>query len=439
LEEEVEINKNEENQNILNSKIESEKLARQEQFKKRKEEPMKKSQEILKNDPLKSSPIESIGVKPIREEVVSSSANFLNHPKVKSSPQEQKISFLQKKGLTQEEIDEALKRSNTSAAITPVAKIPTPTQSGIQSSGPVIHQQPNNYLPPNYTQLPPGYQLVPQYTPSSYSTRFGFVATVASCITFGIGLAVLVNKYFSKDDSENLAKLKKMQEEKEIEWKKEEKRKQSLKLLEEISVSLKDMQTQNIEIKEIIKSVEKKDSNAFRQPISSFPVDNSTKMVISEMQAQLNSLKAQVVDMKSTTGIRQAWSPSSITQKSSIPAWQNSANITNSTVSEDRIKLMSSKKDELIVTHPYSNDFMKIAEMVKNGQTPPGIKEINDKPEDPNVIIEKGELETPTKPWIEQKHSENPIILPTNTQNGTSNKIEYLTDEIEPEKSENVL
>jgi hypothetical protein len=38
--------------------------------------------------------------------------------------------------------------------------------------------------------------------------------------------------------------------------------------------------------------------------------------------------------------------------------------------------------------------------MVARGETPPGIKDINDKPQDPYAKVEKGERESPAKPWM---------------------------------------
>lgn len=47
---------------------------------------------------------------PVREDQVQNAVNFLSHPKVKGSPVVYRRSFLEKKGLTKEEIDEAFRR-----------------------------------------------------------------------------------------------------------------------------------------------------------------------------------------------------------------------------------------------------------------------------------------------------------------------------------------
>ncbi len=46
----------------------------------------------------------------MREDYIQNAVNFLGHPKVKGSPVFYRRSFLEKKGLTKEEIDEAFRR-----------------------------------------------------------------------------------------------------------------------------------------------------------------------------------------------------------------------------------------------------------------------------------------------------------------------------------------
>lgn len=51
-----------------------------------------------------------VNSEPMREEQVQNAVKFLSHPKVRGSPVIYRRSFLEKKGLTKEEIDEAFKR-----------------------------------------------------------------------------------------------------------------------------------------------------------------------------------------------------------------------------------------------------------------------------------------------------------------------------------------
>ncbi|VAH23312.1 unnamed protein product [Triticum turgidum subsp. durum] len=64
---------------------------------------------------------------PVREELVQSAVSFLSHPKVVASSDVQRRSFLENKGLTMDEIEEAFRRlllsppSNSPETVTPVA------------------------------------------------------------------------------------------------------------------------------------------------------------------------------------------------------------------------------------------------------------------------------------------------------------------------------
>lgn len=49
-------------------------------------------------------------LQPIREDQIENAVKFLSHPKVRGSPVVHRRSFLEQKGLTKEEIDEAFRR-----------------------------------------------------------------------------------------------------------------------------------------------------------------------------------------------------------------------------------------------------------------------------------------------------------------------------------------
>lgn len=57
-----------------------------------------------------SPPSAFVNSEPIRPEQVENAVKFLSHPKVRGSPVMYRRSFLEKKGLTKEEIDEAFRR-----------------------------------------------------------------------------------------------------------------------------------------------------------------------------------------------------------------------------------------------------------------------------------------------------------------------------------------
>ncbi|XP_010243117.1 PREDICTED: peroxisomal membrane protein PEX14 isoform X3 [Nelumbo nucifera] len=68
--------------------------------------------QVAEGDSTKEIPTKSVFVnsEPMREEQVQNAVKFLSHPKVRGSPVIYRRSFLEKKGLTKEEIDEAFRR-----------------------------------------------------------------------------------------------------------------------------------------------------------------------------------------------------------------------------------------------------------------------------------------------------------------------------------------
>ncbi|RYR77470.1 hypothetical protein Ahy_A01g001958 isoform C [Arachis hypogaea] len=92
------------------------------------EEPVKQS----------STPLVFVNSEPMREEQVQNAVKFLSHPKVKGSPVMYRRSFLERKGLTKEEIDEAFRRVPDSA---PTVQTGGVTQDGQVKSSSNIQQQ----------------------------------------------------------------------------------------------------------------------------------------------------------------------------------------------------------------------------------------------------------------------------------------------------------
>uniref|UniRef100_A0A0E0L646 Peroxisomal membrane protein PEX14 n=1 Tax=Oryza punctata TaxID=4537 RepID=A0A0E0L646_ORYPU len=93
---------------------------------------------------------------PVREEMVQSAVGFLKHPKVVASSDVQRRSFLEKKGLTVDEIDEAFRRVSDLSSKIPQEKPATVTKCMDDDSGrpepetesvdPVVPRHPKSYM-----------------------------------------------------------------------------------------------------------------------------------------------------------------------------------------------------------------------------------------------------------------------------------------------------
>jgi len=99
-------------------------------------------------------------VKPLREDMVESAVKFLKDPKVISSPLGKKIAFLESKGLSSEEIQEAISRTSsntTSSNSTPSVKTTNSHSNHVATVSP----PPLPPAPYPYQMYPPGVIVSP--------------------------------------------------------------------------------------------------------------------------------------------------------------------------------------------------------------------------------------------------------------------------------------
>ncbi|KAI9087582.1 hypothetical protein K1719_030452 [Acacia pycnantha] len=137
-------------------------------------------------EPVKQSSPTSVFVnsQPLREDQVQNAVKFLSHPKVKGSPVMYRRSFLEQKGLTKEEIDEAFRRVPDSP--------PSVQTAGVNQDGQV---RPS----PNVQQQAQPQALQPAGAPPSSGTlsRYRFhwshaLIAVGFLTASGAGTAVLI-------------------------------------------------------------------------------------------------------------------------------------------------------------------------------------------------------------------------------------------------------
>jgi peroxin-14 len=115
----------------------------------------------------------------VREDVLASAVKFLQDPKVQSSPLARRIAFLESKGLTSEEIEQAMQRASGGASTTGavVSTAPGAMQS-MMPGGQPMYGQPMYLGPPMQPPPPP---------PKERDWKDYFIATT---IAFGIGYGI---------------------------------------------------------------------------------------------------------------------------------------------------------------------------------------------------------------------------------------------------------
>ncbi|KAL4779171.1 peroxisomal membrane anchor protein conserved region-domain-containing protein [Aspergillus varians] len=120
----------------------------------------------------------------VREELISSAVTFLQDPSVASAPIEKRISFLQSKNLTKEEVDVALARAGEDPSVVAAA---TSTASGYQSAPQQAVYRPPPPIPPQGYGYPPYGQWQPPPEPPKRDWRDWFImATVMGGVSYGL-------------------------------------------------------------------------------------------------------------------------------------------------------------------------------------------------------------------------------------------------------------
>ncbi|KAF9966785.1 peroxisomal membrane protein pex14 [Mortierella alpina] len=104
-----------------------------------------------------------------REDILASAVKFLQDPKVQASTLGKKVAFLESKGLTSEEIEEAMQRANgTAPSAGATALVPATVQQG-------------NMMVPAYGQPGPGQvMMAPPPLPPKYDWKDLFIAAVVA-------------------------------------------------------------------------------------------------------------------------------------------------------------------------------------------------------------------------------------------------------------------
>ncbi|KAJ8641905.1 hypothetical protein MRB53_018599 [Persea americana] len=130
-----------------------------------------------------------VNSEPMREDQVQNAVKFLSHPKVRESPVIYRRSFLEKKGLTKEEIDEAFHRVPDP---TPNATA-TPNQDGQLKSTTSSQPQVPTQTPRTAVVTTSGVSSLPTLPQSSFHWSHAFLAAGLLAAS-GVGTAVLFKK-----------------------------------------------------------------------------------------------------------------------------------------------------------------------------------------------------------------------------------------------------
>nr|KJB53149.1 hypothetical protein B456_008G295200 [Gossypium raimondii] len=319
-----------------------------------------------------------VNSEPIREDQVSNAVKFLSHPKVRGSPVIYRRSFLERKGLTKEEIDEAFRRvpdpppSSQPASSNQDGQVIT--SSNVQSQAAVPAPQPVVAAP---TGMVPA-RTVARWQFHWYHAVFGLGFLAAS----GAGSALLIKNVIVPRLKSWIRKV----------------------VLEEENDHAKKLDAKPSLAEEAAAAAKAAAAAAADVAKASQEMLNSKNEERRRFEEFMNLMDAQVQEMK--------------LMSNSIRKLEGQANSPSRTFSDHE-------------DHRVSASSTKIMAMIQRGEKPSNIREVNDMPPNPNQQISNPRITPRSKPWEAQNGSSQVLQSQRSAEglNRQDNGLNYLVDD----------
>ncbi|KAE9604389.1 putative peroxisomal membrane protein [Lupinus albus] len=338
--------------------------------------PTNEKQQNVRDDLNESSMASDlVNSEPMREEQVQNAVKFLSHPKVRGSPVIHRRSFLEKKGLTKEEIDEAFRRVPDSPSSVQTAGV---NQDGQLAPSLNIQQQSQPQA------LQPGVSANTGVTTLGTLSRFSFhwshaLIAVGLLVASGAGTAMLIKNSILpwlkswirdavlKDDQSTRKDLKPTSAE------------EAAQAAKAAALAAADMAKAS---QEILAS-KSEDRRYFVEVVSLLDKQ------VQEMKLMTNAVRR----LEASDGV-------SVSKREDRQVTQTSSKIQQLIVNgkeDNELHSVSSSSQPASAPHPKS--YMEIMAMIQRGEKPSNIRDIDDSPPNPNQQPSKPRLAPRTKPW----------------------------------------
>ncbi|OVA09834.1 Peroxisome membrane anchor protein Pex14p [Macleaya cordata] len=357
-----------------------------------------------------SPPSVFVNSEPMREDQVQNAVKFLSHPKVRGSPVIYRRSFLEKKGLSKEEIDEAFRRvpdPPPPATTTPAAN---PNQDGQSKSATNLQPQiPAQTLQPAVSAPSGVVSTVATLSRARFHWSHAFIA-IGLLAASGAGTALLFKNAVVPRFKSWIRKV--VLEEEDDSMKKNNSKPS---LVEEAAAAAKAAAAAAADVakasQEMLNSKieEKKYHEAFI---------NLLDVQLEEMKSMSNAIRklegTRQVTISSNKQIEEVKSASrngpTSTGLGNFPVDQDDRRYSYTGLEQARangttdfdsgsVRPTSAPASTDPSGAPHPKNFMEIMAMVQRGEKPPGIKEINDLPPNPNQPPSNPRLAPRIKPW----------------------------------------
>ncbi|KAM3751696.1 hypothetical protein ACB098_04G129500 [Castanea mollissima] len=309
-----------------------------------------------------------VNSEPMREEQVQNAVKFLSHPKVRGSPVIYRRSFLEKKGLTKEEIDEAFKR------------VPDPPPSATNVNQDAQVKPSSNSQPQAVVQTLQPAAAAPPGTISSMRSRFHWshaVFAIGLLAVSGAGTAVLIKKSIVPRLKTWIRKV----------------------VLEEDDDLVKKIDSKPSLAEEAAAAAKAAAAAATDVAKASQEMLNSKNEERRRFEEFTNLLDVQVREMKSMTNAIRKLEGQSNTQ--------------------GRASFVDQEDHGIAISNS------KIMAMIQRGERPPNIRDINDRPPNPNQQPSNPRLAPRAKPWeLSQAHNSSQPLQSQVSSEGLNSKVQ---------------
>lgn len=373
-------------------------------------QPVNHDSQDTKVEPVKETSPTSVFVnsEPIREEQVQNAVKFLSHPKVRGSPVIYRRSFLERKGLTKEEIDEAFRRvPDPTPAATATQTVVTTQDGQVKSSSNVQQQPPAQVVQP--TPTGPVTSISKMGTLSRFHWYHAILA-VGFLAASGAGTAVLFKNAVIPRLKSWIRRVV-LEEDEEGQIKKNDSKPS---IAEEAAAAAKAAAAAAADV-----------ARASQEMLTT---KSEEKRCFEELISMLN---VQVNEMKSMSSAIQNLEGKSIQGRIAVEE-QDNRGVSGTTsrqpyvngkadTDSHSVRSLSPPSSAEPSVPPHPKSYMEIMAMIQRGEKPSNIREINDAPPNPNQPVSNPRLAPRPKPWeVGQAQSSSVNAYPTQESSNSS-------------------
>ncbi|XVE57142.1 hypothetical protein DITRI_Ditri04bG0067600 [Diplodiscus trichospermus] len=353
-----------------------------------------------------------VNSEPLREDQVLNAVKFLQHPKVTGSPVIYRRSFLERKGLTKEEIDEAFRRVPDPPPSSQPASL---NQDGQAKPSTTVQTPATMQTPQPDTAAPTGIASVGTLARSQFHW-YHAVCAVGLLAASGAGTAVLIKNAV-------IPRLKSWIREVVSEEKNDHSKKSDAKpsLAEEAAAAAKAAAAAAADVAKATQEM-LNSKNEERRRFEEFM--NMIDVQVQEMKSMSNAIRKLEVQASS--------SRTYVDHEDHRVSGSNKKSYANGMADAD-VQSVRSSSPPASAEPPHPKSYMEIMAMIQRGEKPSNIREINDLPPNPNQQISNPRIAPRTKPWEAQNGSSH-VLQSQGSAEGLNQKMQdnglnYLVDD----------